>query len=348
MSDRTAARDLFRGVTALAPMAMGGNLPYRRLCREFGADLTCSEMVLAHKLVKGSRRELPLMRKHADEAPYGIQIAGSKPDIMAEGARLAVEHGADYVDLNFGCPIDVMVRRGIGAAALKKPGRLRAMVEAARAAVDVPLLVKIRIGWSEQKVNALDVAALAAEAGADALSVHGRTREQRYRRDADWSMIDAVAQSVDIPVLGNGDILWPWDREAHLAETAVSGVVVARGALIKPWIFRELKSGEAWHPTVEERWGVMRRWFELACEHFGDDEKGLERVERFFLWHIGFWHRYRPHTREDWEAARPGSLIQNRDAWPGDDPEELLLASDDEAVHQRLWARLLDRDHPGA
>ncbi len=328
-------------------MAMGGNLPYRRLCKEFGADLTCSEMILAHKLVKGSRRELPLLRKHSTETPFGIQIAGSKPPIMAEAARQAVENGADYVDLNFGCPIDVMVRKGIGAAALKRPGRLVAMIEAVREAVDVPLLVKIRTGWSEDKINAVDIAVKAAAAGADALSVHGRTREQRYRRDADWVVIDEVARSVDIPVLGNGDILTVWDHQKRRAETAVAGVVAARGALIKPWIFRELKDGEPWHPTVAERWGVLRRWFELATEHFGDDEQGLERVERFFLWHQGFWHRYRPHTHQDWLAAQPGSLIQHRDDGPGDDPEERLLAGADEADHRLIWARLLDRDHPG-
>jgi len=348
MTDRTEARDLFRAVVAMAPMAMGGNLPYRRLCKEYGADLTCSEMILAHKLVKGSRRELPLLRRHESETPFGVQIAGSKPPVMAEGARIAVEHGADYVDLNFGCPIDVMVRKGIGAAALKKPGRLTAMVAAAREAVDVPLLVKIRIGWSAEKINAVDIALKAQEAGADALSVHGRTREQRYRRDADWSVIDEVARAVDIPVLGNGDVLTVWDHRLRREETAVAGVVAARGALVKPWIFRELKSDEPWFPSVEERWGVLRRWFELACEHFGDDEKGLERVERFFLWHQGFWCRYRPHTREDWEAARPASLIQSRDDVICDDPEERLLASGEEADHGRIWARLLDRDHPGA
>lgn len=341
-------RDLFRNVVALAPMATGGNLPYRRLCKEYGADLTCSEMILAHKLVKGSRAELPLLRKHASETSFGIQIAGSKPQVMADAAKMAVEHGADYVDLNFGCPIDVMVRKGIGAAMLKRPGKLASLVAAVREVVDVPLLVKIRIGWSEAKINAVTVAEQAAAAGADAFSVHGRTREQRYRRDADWSVIDEVARAVDVPVLGNGDLLTVWDHRERLATTAVAGVVAARGALIKPWIFREIRDDAPWHPTVVERWGVMRRWFELATEHFGDDERGLGRVQRFFLWHAGFWCRYRPHTEDDWTAARPGSLIQMREGDVGDDPEERLLASGDEADHATLWRRLLDGDHPGA
>jgi len=346
MSDRTAARDLFRDVIALAPMATGGNLPYRRLCREFGAELTCSEMILAHKLAKGSRREMPLLRRHESESPFGIQIAAGKPAAMGEGARVAASHEPDYIDLNFGCPIDVMVRRGIGAAALKRPARLAAMIASARAVTDLPLLVKIRAGWSERKVNGVASARIAEAEGADAVSIHGRTREQRYRRDADWSIIGEVADAVDIPVLGNGDILLPGDREHHLEETSVSGVVVARGALIKPWIFRELRSGEVWHPTVAERWGVMRRYFEMAAEYFGDDEKGLSRVERFLVWHLGFWHRYRPYTDAD-QAASDTSLIQQRNDAVPDEPEERLLYSGREEDHRLIWRRLLDKDHPG-
>ncbi len=343
-----AGGDLFRGVTALAPMATGGNLPYRRLCLEFGADLTCSEMTLAHKLVKGSRAEAPLLRHHPDETNFGIQIAGKDPQVMADAARIAADHGARYVDLNFGCPIDVVVRRGSGAAMLKRPGRLGRIVAAVVGAVDLPVLVKLRTGWSEAKINIMTTAAAAAEAGAAALSIHGRTREQRYRRDADWGLIAEAAAAVDIPVLGNGDILTAWDRDHRLAGTPIGGVVVARGALIKPWIFRELKEGRPWYPDTAERWGVMRRWFELAAEHFGDDQKGLDRVKRFFLWHMGFWHRYRPFTEEDFLAQQPASLIQMRSDAPAGDAEAALLASPEPDDHERIWARLLDSDHPGA
>ncbi len=346
-NDRSA---LFRGVTALAPMATGGNLPYRRLCREFGAGMTCCEMIVAHKLVKGSRRELPLLRRHPDERPFGIQLAGSRPEVLAEAARLAVErHGCDFLDLNFGCPIDVMVRRGLGAAVLKRPGRLEALVAAVRRAVpDVPLVVKLRTGWSERKVNVLDTARAAVAGGADALVVHGRTREQRYRRAADWELIAAVAAAVPVPVLGNGDILTVWDARRRLAETGVAGLSIARGALIKPWIFRELCEDRPWYPTTAERWGILRRYLELAREHFGDDAVGMERVRRFFLWHMEFWHRYRPWTERQWRDALPGVLIQQRDEPVTGDPEAALLASPDPADHERVWRRLLDGDHPGA
>ncbi len=342
----TARSDYFTDVIAMAPMAQGGNLPYRRLCREFGADLTCSEMVLAHKLLKGG--EGPLMRHHPSEETFGIQLAGNRGNVLAEAARISVDRGARFLDLNFGCPIDLVTRRGSGAALLKRPSRLATLVRAVREAVDVPLSAKIRTGWSEQRINAVAVARAAAEAGADAVVVHGRTRAQRYKRSADWEIIAAVADAVPVPVLGNGDLLTPWDLQRRRAETPVRSFLVARGCLIKPWIFRELKEGRPWHPTVAERWAVMRRYLDHALEYFGDDEKGRGRAHRFVIWHLHFWHRWRPYTEADFRAHRPESLIQRREDASWDDPEAALLASADEADHEVIWQRLLARDYPGA
>lgn len=384
VDDRAHARALFTDVVAMAPMAIGGNLPYRRLCREFGADLTCSEMVIADKLVGGGER--PLLRHHPSEATFGVQLCGKREEVLADAARMAVDAGARFVDLNFGCPIDLVVRRGSGAALLKRPRKLASLVAAVRAAVDVPLSVKIRLGYTEQQRNAVEVATLAAEAGADALVVHGRTRAQRYKRSADWSLIAEVAAALPVPVIGNGDLLTIWDLERRRRETPVRSFLVARGCLIKPWLFKELRDGVAWYPTVAERWQVMRRYFDFACEHFGDDAKGLPRVRRFLLWHLHFWHRWRPYTEADFLAHLPESLIQRRaestrndrdgrdgrddrddrddraprpDEMPDDDapppaadqladPEAALLVSALESDHERIWQRLLDRDHPGA
>ncbi len=328
----------------MAPMATGGNLPYRRLCREYGAVRTCSEMVLAHKLVKGGER--PLLRHHDLETDFGVQLAGKRPEVMADAAVIAVEAGAAFIDLNFGCPIDLVVRKGSGAALLRRPRKLAAVVEAVRKAVAVPLSVKIRLGYSQQEINCVKVAPLAVAAGADAVGVHGRTRSQRYRLSADWSLIDEVAAAVAVPVIGNGDILTCWDLEKRRRETRIESFLVARGALIKPWIFAELKAGRPLDPDVPGRWAMMRRYFELACEHFGDDEKGLTRVKRFFLWHLGFWHRYYRWTREDFLAAAPSSLLQARNPHPPADPMQQLLASADPDDHQLIWQRILDKDHP--
>lgn len=344
--ERAEARDFFRDVIAMAPMAMGGNLPYRRLCRDFGARRTCSEMVLADKLVKGGER--PLIRHHADETDFGVQLAGKHPAVVAEAAVIAVEHGARFIDLNFGCPIDLIVRRGSGAALLKRPSRLAAIVAAVREAVDVPLSAKLRLGYTEQKLNVVDLARRCEEAGADAVAVHGRTRAQRYRQSARWEMIDEVQQAVTVPVLGNGDLLTPWDLAKRREMTSLRSFLVARGALIKPWIFRELDEGRPFYPSVPERWAILRRFVDFACEHFGDDEKGLERVERFFLWHWKWWHRYRPWTEEDHAANWPESLVQARNPQVEGDPEEVLLASEEEDDHRLIWRRVLDRDHPTA
>jgi tRNA-dihydrouridine synthase 3 len=348
---RSDARAFFTDVVAMAPMALGGNLPYRRLCREFGADLTCSEMVIADKLLRGGER--PLLRSHPSEETFGVQLCGKREETLAEAAQLAVASGARFIDLNFGCPIDLVVRRGSGAALLKRPRKLASLVAAVRAAVTVPLSVKIRAGYTEQKRNAVEVAVLAAEAGADALVVHGRTRAQRYKRSADWGIIGEVAAAVPVPVLGNGDLLTIWDLERRRRETPVRSFLVARGCLIKPWLFKELRDGRPWYPTVTERWQLMRRYLDFACEHFGDDAKGLSRAQRFLLWHLHFWHRWRPYGEDDFQAHLPESLIQRRaevlaeeDALS--DPEAALLASADEADHELIWQRLVDRDHPGA
>ncbi len=342
--DRKEAQDFFRNVVVMAPMATGGSLPYRRLCREFGAVRTCSEMVMAHKLVKGGER--PLIRSHESETDFGVQLAGKREEIMAEAAVIAVEHGAKFIDINFGCPIDLIVRYGSGAAMLKRPGKLGSVVSAVREAVDVPLSVKIRLGYANEKINCVKIAGIIEDSGADAVTVHGRTRAQRYRLSARWEYIEEVAQAVSIPVIGNGDLLTPWDLRRRREETSVRSFLVARGALIKPWIFKEFADDAPWNPNMIERWEVLRKFVEFGQEHFGDDEKGMKRVRRFFLWHWDFWNRYRPLTEAQYLAQYPDSLLQAR----GDDVEDggdlALFASRDAADHEVIWQRVLDRDYP--
>jgi tRNA-dihydrouridine synthase 3 len=327
----------------LAPLTVGGNLPFRRLCTELGAEVTVGEMAVVRKLLGGSPSEFALLRGHPDERFFGVQLADRSADSLAEGARLAESRGARFVDLNCGCPIHEITRRGLGASLLRKPAKLGRLVEAMKRAVGVPVTVKLRSGWKEGGENVSEVARVCEESGADALTLHGRTREQRYNRAADWELIGRVAAERGIPVIGNGDILTPYEARDRMARSGVRSVMLARGALIKPWIFRELREGRVWEPTAEERVGVLWRFVELLRDHFGADERGRKRAMRFLPWHLGFFCRYRPLPEETFaEQAHAHPLLQSRlEAGPFASALEGLLADARPEVHERLAEVLL-------
>jgi tRNA-dihydrouridine synthase 3 len=274
---------MFQDSVVMAPMTKGGNLPYRRLCSELGATVTMGEMALAKQLLRGSRSEYALIRRAPDERCFGVQLAGTNPEDLAAAATIAESRGASFIDLNCGCPIDDMTRRGIGAALLQKPERIRRLLDAMVRAVKIPVTVKIRLGWNDETLNHVEVAKAAVEAGVQAIFVHGRTRQQRYRRNASWERIGEVAAAVTVPVVGNGDILFPHHAREFRAVAGCAGVMIARAALIKPWIFRETARNEDEDPTPQERLALYARYVELAREHFGQDERGNRRVREFLV-----------------------------------------------------------------
>ena len=299
----------FQDKVVLAPLTVGGNLPFRRLCTELGADVTVGEMAVVQKLLRGASGEFALLKSHPEERLFGVQLADKRPDCLAEGARLAESRGARFVDLNCGCPINLITGRGMGASLLRKPARLGRLVAAMKAAVRIPVTVKLRTGWHEDKVNVRDVARACEDGGADAIAIHGRTREQRYSQAADWDLIGRVATERGVPVIGNGDILTPYEARERMARSGVRSVMIARGALVKPWLFREIKTGSTWLPTPEERLSVLWRFVELLREHFGVDERGRARTMRFLPWHLDFFCRYVPAPEEQYgEAAREHPL----------------------------------------
>ena len=319
----------------MAPMTKGSNLPYRRLCTELGARVLVSEMVVARRLKQRRKSEFALIRRAPDEPCFGVQLAGNKPEEMAWAAALCEARGADFVDLNLGCPIDHFTRMGLGAALGRQPRRVARVVSAMRAAVSVPVTVKIRLGWNAESRNYLDVARAAVEAGAAALTVHGRTREARYRHPADWDAIAEIAAAVPVPVIGNGDLLFAHEIADRLRTTGCAAVMIARGALIKPWIFREAADGYR-DSTAEDRLAIYRRYVELAKAHWGDDEHGLTRVREFLRWHVGFWCRYAP-RRPD--GSFPS--MQTRESFaPRSDLEAALARSDEPALDQITEALL--------
>ena len=328
------------GAVIMGPMTKGSNLPYRRLCVELGARVTVSEMTVARRLKQKRRSEFALIRRAVDEPCFAVQLAGSNPEEMAWAAALVESRGADFVDVNLGCPIDHFTRKGLGAALSRQPARVARIVGAMVKSVErAPITVKIRLGWNDKDRNYLDVARAAVEAGAQAVIVHGRTRVARYRHAAEWDAIAEVAAALPVPVIGNGDLLFGHEIAAARDRAGCAAVMVARGALIKPWIFREALDGYRDVPA-EERIAVFRRYVDLALEHWGDDEHGRSRAREFLVWHLGFWCRYAP-RRQD------GSFptMQEREATRDDMiPLDALLARTDADAHGWLADRLLDRD----
>ena len=285
--------EMFKGRAIMAPMSRGTDLPFRRLATEWGAEVIFGEMAYAHKVVQGSRAETPLLRRHPEEHCFGAQLAGKHPDVMAEAARMAEQAGADFIDVNLGCPIDDATRRGFGAALLQRATRVANIVAAMKQAVTIPITVKLRTGWSAEKPTFLKIAHAAQEAGAAAVTLHARSRAQRYRRPADWNLVRELVEHLRIPVIGNGDILTWRDAERRLEETGCASVMIGRWALAKPWIFREFAEQRDIEPGPEERLAVVRRYVELCREQFGDDERGRARTRRFLTFHQDFFQRYR-------------------------------------------------------
>ena len=325
-------REVLTGAVVMAPMTKGSNLPYRRLCVELGARVTISEMTVARRLKQRRKSEFALIRKFEGEPFFGVQLAGTNPEEIGWAAALVESRGADLVDLNCGCPIDHFTHKGIGAALGRQPQRIRRIAEAMKKAVTkIPVTVKLRLGWNDDSRNVLDQAKAAVDGGADALFVHGRTRNARYRFAADWDAIGSVVTAVLVPVVGNGDILFPHDVDAARARSGAVGVMSARGVLIKPWLFREVNDGYR-DLSADERVAVYRRYVALAREHWGEDEHGLERVRQFTRWHIDFWHRYAPRHAD---GSYPNIQVrENSREYPT--PLDAFIARTDEAAHEYL------------
>jgi len=336
----TSLRETFQGALVMAPMTKGSNLPYRQLCQELGAQVTMSEMAVARRLKQKRRSEFALVRRAPGERFFGVQLAGNKPEEMAWAAELVEARGADLVDVNLGCPIEYFTSKGLGSALAREPRRVRRIVEAMKQTVQqIPVTVKIRLGWNDDHRNYLDVARAAVEGGADAIFVHGRTRAARYRTSADWNAIAELAAAVPVPVVGNGDLLFRHQIDAALQHTGCTGVMTARGALIKPWLFREATEGDL-DPSGNERLEIYRRYVALAKAHWGTDQHGVERIRGFLLWHLGFWCRYAPRRADGTYPA-----MQQRESWTPRTPIEAVLARSDAPAHEYL-ADLLLSDEP--
>ncbi|RLP69881.1 tRNA dihydrouridine synthase DusB [Mycetocola reblochoni] len=278
----------------LAPMAGITNTAFRRLCREYGAGLYVSEMITARALVERTPETMRLITHHPSETVRSIQLYGVDPYTIAESVRILVgEDRADHIDLNFGCPVPKVTRKGGGAALPWKATLFERIVSAAvTAAGDVPLTVKMRKGIDEDHLTYLDAGAAAEQAGVASIALHGRTASQHYSGQADWDAIARLKQHVtSVPVLGNGDIWSAEDALRMMAETGCDGVVVGRGCLGRPWLFGDLAaafsgSDTRFRPGLSEVAAAFRRHAELLSEFFESEERGCRDVRKHVAWYF--------------------------------------------------------------
>ncbi|MDH3590683.1 MAG: tRNA-dihydrouridine synthase family protein, partial [Planctomycetota bacterium] len=283
-----------------------------------------------------------LVRRHPDERCFGAQLAGKQPPLMAEAARLAEAAGADFVDVNLGCPIDDAVRRGFGAALLRRASLVARIVEAMKSAVSIPVTVKLRLGWSSEKPTFLKVALAAEAAGAEAITLHGRSRAQRYRKAADWNAVRALHDAVDVPVIGNGDVSHWTQARAHLDDGDCDAVMIGRWALARPWIFDEFANERTEEYDADRRVALLQRYVELCFETLGSDERGRQRARRFLTFHQDFFARY----RRDHDPVSANSQDSRDWGTPPEGPLESWLCRNDAAASEALADWLVDGNDP--
>lgn len=276
---------------ALAPMAGVADAAFRTVCKSFGAGYTVTEMASAKALVYQPNRTSEILIPASDEAPFAVQIFGSEPEIMAQGAKLALGFSnAQIVDINMGCPTPKIVNNGDGSALMRDLDKASKIIEAVAKSVDVPVTVKFRLGWDEKSVCAVEFAKMAQSSGAAAVCVHGRTREQMYTGRADWDELARVREAVDIAFIANGDVFTAADAKELYKKTGAEYVMAGRGALGDPWLFTRINAAmegrpEPPKPSIEERFEVARAQINLAARRKGEHIAILE-ARKHLAWYL--------------------------------------------------------------
>ncbi|PYK79056.1 MAG: tRNA dihydrouridine synthase DusB [Verrucomicrobia bacterium] len=274
----------------LAPMAGVSDKIFRQICKRYGADVLVTEFVSAEGIFRRNERTRQYLDFDDRERPLGVQLFGANPAHMAQAAKQVVDWvGPDFIDLNFGCPVNKVVAKNGGSALLKDCPTLSSVAKAVvRAVAPLPVTAKIRIGWDANSINAVRVAEILQECGIAALAVHGRTRAQGYSGEADWRVIGEVAEAVTIPVIGNGDLFSAQEVARRRTETKIAGVMIGRAAMSAPWIFRQIKyylvTGEPLPaPELSERWNVIIEHCRRHADDWGDEEQAIRSMRAHLM-----------------------------------------------------------------
>ncbi|KAF9979529.1 tRNA-dihydrouridine(47) synthase [NAD(P)(+)]-like protein, partial [Modicella reniformis] len=293
------------------------------------------KMAMASNLVQGHKGEMALLKRHKTEDIFGVQLTGNKVDVVVRACDMINQMTeVDFVDLNMGCPIDLVFNAGAGSGLLGSPGKMKRMVRGMKSVLDVPVTVKFRMAIYDKKPIGAHMTHIFHGLGAVLATLHGRSRQQRYTKLADWDYVKECAMTDRgilgsdnyMPLFGNGDILGPSDYYRHLEEHRVDGCMIARGALMKPWIFEEIKTNRDWDISSGERFDMMKRFCDYGLEHWGSDTQGVNQTRRFLLEWQSFLHRYVP---VGLLTILPQKMNDRPPAFVGRNDLETLMASQD-------------------
>jgi tRNA-dihydrouridine synthase 3 len=349
----------FRNKVYVAPLTTVGNLPFRRIMKRYGADITCGEMAVGHNLMQGRNGEWALLKRHKDEDVFGVQIAAAHGDVYERLSEVINNEGLeiDFLDMNLGCPLDIICNNGAGAKMMQKERSLQESIEGMGKNLKCPITIKIRTGWDEKKPFAHKLVPKIQRwsmGNVGAVMMHGRSRLQRYSKLADWDYIQNVADSQTddfdkLPIIGNGDIFSYVDYEEKVLKNKSLSptAMIGRGALIKPWLPTEIKERRHWDISASERLDILKEFVKFGLEHWGSDTHGVNNTRRFLLEWLSFLYRYIPVGLLEARSIPQGMNQRPPRHMCGRSDLETLMMSDNSADWVKISEMLLGKVREG-